>query len=79
MVQEAAGYRFGDYWRLGLPLLLIYGLAGVFAVDLVAVLSRPLAGPPDPDGLRQAQPTADGGQGCSARVKVVSALAPRRW
>ena len=35
MVQEAAGYRFGDYWRLGLPLLLIYGLAGVFAVPML--------------------------------------------
>ena len=35
MVQEAAGYRFGDYWRLGLPLLVIYGLAGVFAVPMV--------------------------------------------
>ncbi|WP_298131654.1 SLC13 family permease [Micropruina sp.] len=35
MVQEAAGYRFGDYWRLGLPLLVIYGLAGVFAVPML--------------------------------------------
>ncbi|MEA5055009.1 MAG: SLC13 family permease, partial [Propionicimonas sp.] len=35
MVQEAAGYRFGDYWKLGLPLLLLYGLVGVFAVPLL--------------------------------------------
>ena len=32
MVMEAAGYRFGDYWKLGLPLLLLYGLAGIFLV-----------------------------------------------
>ena len=35
MVMEAAGYRFGDYWKLGLPLLLIYGLAGTFLVPLL--------------------------------------------
>lgn len=35
MVMEAGGYRFGDYWRLGLPLLLCYGLAGVFLVPLI--------------------------------------------
>ena len=34
MVMEAAGYRFGDYWKLGLPLLLIYGLAGILLVPL---------------------------------------------
>lgn len=34
MVMEAAGYRFGDYWKLGLPLLLIYGAAGVLLVPL---------------------------------------------
>jgi len=32
MVMEAAGYRFGDYWKLGLPLLLLYGLAGIVLV-----------------------------------------------
>lgn len=35
MVMEAAGYRFGDYWRLGLPLLLFYGLAGILLVPLI--------------------------------------------
>lgn len=35
VVMEAAGYRFGDYWKLGLPLLLCYGLAGVFLVPLI--------------------------------------------
>ncbi|WP_197511177.1 SLC13 family permease [Tessaracoccus coleopterorum] len=34
MVMEAAGYRFGDYWRLGLPLLLLYGVAGIFLVPV---------------------------------------------
>lgn len=35
MVMEAAGYRFGDYWKLGLPLLLCYGAVGVFGVPLI--------------------------------------------
>lgn len=29
VVMEAAGYRFGDYWRLGLVLLVIYALVGI--------------------------------------------------
>ncbi len=35
VVMEAAGYRFGDYWKLGLPLLVFYGLAGVFLVPVI--------------------------------------------
>jgi di/tricarboxylate transporter len=35
MVMDAGGYRFGDYWRLGLPLLALFG---VVAVVLVPVL-----------------------------------------
>lgn len=35
MVQDAAGYRFSDYWKLGFPLLLLYGLAGTFLVPLI--------------------------------------------
>lgn len=35
MVMEAGGYRFGDYWKLGLPLLLLYGLIGTFLVPLI--------------------------------------------
>ena len=31
---EAAGYRFGDYWKLGLPLLGLYGLVGIGLVPL---------------------------------------------
>ena len=34
MAMEAAGYRFGDYWKLGLPLLIIYGLVGMFLVPV---------------------------------------------
>lgn len=34
MVMEAAGYRFGDYWKLGLPLVGLYGAIGVFLVPL---------------------------------------------
>ena len=32
MVMEAAGYRFGDYWRLGLVLLVLYGAVGILLV-----------------------------------------------
>jgi di/tricarboxylate transporter len=35
MVMGPAGYRFGDYWRLGLPLV---GLFGVVAILLVPVI-----------------------------------------
>lgn len=35
MVMEPAGYRFGDYWRLGLPLALFFLLMAVFYVPLI--------------------------------------------
>jgi di/tricarboxylate transporter len=35
MVMEPGGYRFGDYWRLGLPLLALYGVVAVLLVPLV--------------------------------------------
>ena len=35
MVMEAGGYRFGDYWKLGLPLAIIYLLFAVFYVPLI--------------------------------------------
>ena len=28
----AGGYRFGDYWKLGLPLLVLFGVVAVFLV-----------------------------------------------
>lgn len=35
MVMEAAGYRFADYWKFGLPLLLCYGLVGMLVVPML--------------------------------------------
>jgi di/tricarboxylate transporter len=35
MVQGPGGYRFGDYWRLGLPLLTLFVLVATFLVPLV--------------------------------------------
>ncbi|MFK5635846.1 SLC13 family permease [Ornithinimicrobium sp. LYQ103] len=35
MVLEPGGYRFGDYWKLGLPLLLLFLAVAVFYVPLV--------------------------------------------
>jgi di/tricarboxylate transporter len=35
MVMGPGGYRLGDYWKLGLPLLALYGLVAVFLVPLV--------------------------------------------
>jgi di/tricarboxylate transporter len=35
MVMGPGGYRFGDYWKFGLPLLTMYGLAVVFYIPLV--------------------------------------------
>jgi di/tricarboxylate transporter len=34
MVMGPAGYRFGDYWKLGLPLLLVTFVVAVFVVPL---------------------------------------------
>jgi di/tricarboxylate transporter len=35
MVREPGGYHFGDYWKLGLPLLLLYFIATVAIVPFV--------------------------------------------
>ncbi|WP_353113990.1 SLC13 family permease [Microbacterium sp.] len=35
MVQEPGDYRFGDYWRLGLPCLLMFGVVAVFVVPMI--------------------------------------------
>ena len=37
MVMEPGGYRFTDYWKLGLPILVLYGIV---AVGLVPVFWR---------------------------------------
>jgi di/tricarboxylate transporter len=34
MVMEPGGYRFSDYWKLGLPLLVLYGAVAVGLVPL---------------------------------------------
>jgi di/tricarboxylate transporter len=35
MVMEPGGYRFGDYWKLGLPLMALYALVAVFLVPVI--------------------------------------------
>jgi di/tricarboxylate transporter len=35
MVMGPAGYRFGDYWRLGLPLTILFGLVSVLLVPVI--------------------------------------------
>ena len=35
MVMSPAGYRFGDYWKLGLPLVVVFGVVAVLLVPLV--------------------------------------------
>ena len=34
MVMGPGGYRFGDYWKLGLPLLVLFGVVAVFLVPV---------------------------------------------
>jgi di/tricarboxylate transporter len=34
MVMEPGGYRFGDYWKLGLPLLVVFLVVAVFLVPV---------------------------------------------
>ena len=34
MVMGPGGYRFGDYWKLGLPLLLLFFVVAVFVVPV---------------------------------------------
>jgi di/tricarboxylate transporter len=34
MVMSPAGYRFGDYWRLGLPLMALFGVVSVLLVPV---------------------------------------------
>jgi di/tricarboxylate transporter len=35
MVMEPGGYRFGDYWKLGLPLLALFGAVAVLLVPVI--------------------------------------------
>jgi len=34
MVMGPGGYRFGDYWKLGLPLLLLFFVVATFLVPV---------------------------------------------
>jgi di/tricarboxylate transporter len=34
MVMDPGGYKFGDYWKLGLPLLALFGVVAVLLVPL---------------------------------------------
>lgn len=33
-IMAPGGHRFGDYWKLGLPLLLVFFVASVFLVPV---------------------------------------------
>ena len=35
MVLGPGGYRFGDYWKLGLPLLALFGVVAVLLVPAI--------------------------------------------
>ena len=35
MVKEPGGYRFGDYWKLGLPLIALFGVVAVLLVPVI--------------------------------------------
>ena len=35
MVMRPGGYRFGDYWKLGLPILLLFGVVSVLLVPVI--------------------------------------------
>jgi len=35
MIMEPGGYRFGDYWKLGLPMLALFGIVAVFLVPVI--------------------------------------------
>lgn len=35
MVMSPGGYRFGDYWRLGLPLVVLFGAVAILLVPLI--------------------------------------------
>jgi di/tricarboxylate transporter len=35
MVMGPGGYRFADYWKLGLPLLVLFGVVAVFLVPVI--------------------------------------------
>ena len=34
MVMEPGGYRFGDYWKLGLPLAALFAVVAILVVPV---------------------------------------------
>ncbi len=36
MVLKLAGYHFGDYWKLGLPLTILFAVVAVWYVPLIS-------------------------------------------
>ena len=34
MIMSPGGYRFGDYWKLGLPMLVLFGIVAVLVVPI---------------------------------------------
>ena len=58
MVMGPGGYRFGDYWKLGLPLLLLFFVVAVVpGAGLLAVLTEAVRAARRPD---RATPRARG-------------------
>ena len=35
MIMGPAGYRFGDYWKLGVPLVALFAVLGIFLVPVI--------------------------------------------
>lgn len=35
MVMGPGGYRFGDYWKLGLPMLILFFVVAVFLIPVI--------------------------------------------
>ena len=35
MIQEPGAYRFGDYWKFGLPCIALFGVIAVFLVPVI--------------------------------------------
>ena len=73
MVMGPGGYRFGDYWKLGLPLLVLYGVVAILPrAGVLVVLS--MAHAADRDARRSSRPatcrrpTVRGARGRGARA-----------
>ena len=52
MVMGPGGYRFGDYWKLGLPLLVLFGVVATLLVPVCLVVLSASSSPPGTCRLR---------------------------